>query len=92
MAMKRRDFFGTILAGLVGATIAPSAAPAHPGIVTNGWAGELLKLGDVITLEGYFRFDPVTHKATHELQRFKVGPITADGDISLEVVPHTIEA
>jgi hypothetical protein len=91
--MKRRDFFGTILAGLVAAKAAPvsgiaiarAAAPVHPGIVSNGWA-TIFSEGDVITIDGYFGFDPRTHKQTNRLQRWRVG-VVGDSTVSIEPIP-----
>jgi hypothetical protein len=81
--MKRRAFLST-LAGAAAATVAPIQSPTPGAIVTDGFSGTRLRIGDTFTVPGFYVVNPATREQTENLKVFRItGVCMSTGRVDL---------
>lgn len=95
--MTRRAFFAALFAPFLArlAKWLPKPAPAAPTVTSATTLtiseGQLFRLGEVFTIEGYFSVNPLTRKPTSELKRFVVAAVDTQRR-QISFVPAAIES
>lgn len=86
--MIRRSFLKALGSALVGLTLVRTIPGIGGGVpVVPPPISTELRVGDVVTFEGKYAFNPTTRQQTEHLQRFIVSAVT-EGDEGESVTLH----
>lgn len=76
--MNRREFLKTLGLTAAAVSFAPSALTETAPVAADAGLDELLRVGDVFTIEGRYALNPITRTTTNVLQKFIVTSVSSD--------------